>query len=128
MDRAQTRAFFATLIRSYTTYLVITPHLQGILAWEMAEGWRTFNSLPPSPSETEFTDLLSRIVARAQSTGQLNPDLQPAMMLLAIMGLCLTHLRLIPRYQTLIPEWSEGSLDASCEQLVTLVLDGILAQ
>lgn len=121
--------FAADCVRAVFVYYCSHPQAARIMAWEAAEGWRTFATCAPQTPQnwsTRGDDLLRR----AQTAGVVRGDLDPVIMFTMVMSLPLIHLVSLPRYQLIFPDYdftSPEGLAHAREQIIELVVRGALA-
>lgn len=131
LDAAQVRAFTQSAVRWSFAFYLANPLNLRILGWEMAEGWRTFalrQGQTPG-DDRPWLDGVRHLLRRAQIAGIIRPALDPDLLLANIIGMPLSHLLSIPRYQLFFPGTdltSDEALARAREQMVALVLHGIL--
>jgi len=135
LSAGQVRIVLETAIRWYFNYLVEHPRILRILAWEAAESWRTFNSIFPAPEEVERSlkhlETYTSFIRRAQAAGLIAPEFDPSFLLITVTDMCSMYLLSIPRYSLEYGEATQVSpekLAHTREQMIKLVLDGILAR
>jgi TetR/AcrR family transcriptional regulator len=135
LSAGQVRTVFETAIRWYFNYLVEQPRILRILAWEAAECWRTFNSIFPTPDGVQRTlkhlETYISFISRAQAAGLIAPEFDPLFLLISVTDMCIMYLLSIPRYSLVYGEPTHASperLAATREQIIKLLLDGILAR
>lgn len=123
------RAFARDNIGWVFDYYVEHPRAARILAWEAAEGWRTFsNCLPATPNS--WGERMNELIRRAQAAGVVRGDLDPHILFTTTMSLPLIHLASLRRFETVFPGTdftSRAALAHAREQIVELVLRGMLA-
>ena len=121
--------FAADCVRAIFDYYSQHRDAARIMAWEAAEGWRTFATCAPQTPQnwsTRGDDLLRR----AQAAGVVRADLDPVIMFTLVMSLPLIHLISLPRYQLIFPTFdftSPEGLAHAREQIIELVVRGALA-
>ncbi len=98
------------------------PHKIGILSWRMAEGSQLFDleHLETMPGTRASLEVLNT----AQRLGLIQPSLEPRLMTITVMSLPLMYMRLLPLEDRDDPK----RLAAVCEQVLTLLLEGLLVQ
>ncbi len=104
------------------------PKLVRILAWEAAEGWKTFNELQYKSENGQWAEEVSNFIRRAQAEGIICPKLDPKMLIATVMGISFNYLLSIPRYQLLFPGTNLSSPEALAharEQIVNLIVRSI---
>ena len=133
IDAEQFRTFLATVIRQYYYYQVSHPLKVRILAWEMAEGWRTFKLLTPLEGPYSFRHKflsVSHFLEKARDQGIIRPEINPVLMVAHILNMCVFHTLSIARYEMNFPDQdfsSPEALEQACEQIIILVLHGVMA-
>jgi TetR/AcrR family transcriptional regulator len=121
--------FAADCFRAVFDYYSSHPQAARIMAWEAAEGWRTFAACAPQTPEgwsTRAGDLLRR----AQEQGVVRAELDPVIMFSMVMSLPLIHIVSLPRYRLIFPAidfTSPEALAHAREQIIELVVRGTLA-
>jgi TetR/AcrR family transcriptional regulator len=126
-DAVQT--FIEEAIRLTFNQYIAHPKLVRILAWEAAEGWETFNELYSKHEESQWSEKASSFIRRAQAEGIIRPELDPHMVMAAVMGCSFIYLVSIPRYQRIFSGAdlsTPGALARAREQIVNLIVHGIL--
>jgi TetR/AcrR family transcriptional regulator len=99
-DAHRFRTFLETALGALFDYLLAHPHLIRILHWEQAEGWQVYAKIL-SQFETENSDQIRTLFAKAQSAGLLRSDFDPLIQLVVAEQLCWSYLASIPLYQVL---------------------------
>src|SRR6266508_2776714 len=127
--KEQTDAQLAQLIAPFVANdeAALDAHLVRILAWEAAEGWRTFNMLETQQGGGEWLVAVSSFTRRAQAAGLIHPDLDPIMMAITILGMILHFHSSVARYQRVFPRsnlTSAAALTHAREQMAALVVHG----
>ena len=131
LDAAQVRRFTESAVRWNFTYYLANPRVLRILGWEMAEGWHAFSLRQTLGEERPWLEGVRRLLHRAHDAGIIRHALDPDLLLANIMGMPLAYLLSIPRYQVFFPGadlTSDEALARAREQVVTLVLHGIMAE
>jgi TetR/AcrR family transcriptional regulator len=135
LSTGQVRVVLETAIRWYFNFLIEHTHILRILAWEAAESWRTFNSIFPTSdgiqSSLKHLETYTRFIRRAQAAGLIAPEFDPLFLLINVTDMCIMYLLSIPRYSLVYgepPHASPERLAATREQIIKLLLDGILAR
>jgi TetR/AcrR family transcriptional regulator len=121
--------FIEEAVRLSFNHLIEHPKLVRILAWEAAEGWKTFNERQSKPGEGQWAEGTIAFIRRAQAEGIIRPDLDPKMLISTVMGCSFIHLVSTPRYQLIFPDTDFSSPEALAharEQIVSLIVHGIL--
>lgn len=130
LDAARMRGLIESMVRWNFTYYVERPRLVRIMGWEMAEGWTAFTQYQTPNEERPWFVAMRRLLRRAHEAGIIRRELDPDQLMANVMGMSLTYLLCIPRYQVFFPGvdlTSEAALDHAREQIVTLILHGAIA-
>jgi TetR/AcrR family transcriptional regulator len=129
LDAHQVRTLIEAAVTWTFDYYLARPNLVRILAWEAAEGWRTFNMLETQQGGGEWLVAVSSFTRRAQAAGLIHPDLDPIMMAITILGMILHFHSSVARYQRVFPRsnlTSAAALTHAREQMVALVAHGAM--
>lgn len=132
LDAAGVRALIETTVRWTFDHYLEHPRLVRILAWEAAEGWRTFTKLAaehPRDAQSAWTHGIREFTWRAQQAGLIRPDLDPFIVLTSIMGMTLHYLTTAPRFADAFPEadlTSPSAMRHAREQIVALAVHGAM--
>jgi TetR/AcrR family transcriptional regulator len=122
------RAFTGDNIGWIFDYFVEHPRVTRILAWEAAEGWRTFSNCSP-PTPYSWGERMNELIRRAQAAGVVRDDLDPYILFATTMSIPLIHLASLHRFETIFPGTDFTSREALAHargQIVELVLRGML--
>ena len=94
IDAERFREFLATVIREYFNYQISNPRRVRILAWEMAEGWRTFKILSPSEGPhcfrnkfTAVSHFFSHFLEKARAQGIVRPEFDPVLLITHVLNM-----------------------------------------
>lgn len=123
------RSFAADSIGWIFDYYMEHPRAARILAWEAAEGWRTFASCAP-PTPNAWGERVTQLIRNAQEAGIVRRDLDPRILFTTTLSLPLIHLVSLRRFETMFPAsdfTSREALAHAREQMIGLVLRGMLA-
>lgn len=130
LDAEQVRGVIQRSVATYFDFLSERPTLRRILAWEAAEGWVIYHSLPTIQENMQQKfHVFVAYVRRAQAQGYLRAELDPIVLLVNILGMALIYLNSLPRYEVMFPEVDFASAAAMAharEQLIRLVLYGAM--
>ena len=124
------QTFIEEAVRLMFNHFMEHPKLIRIMAWEAAEGWKTFNKLKSQPGQDQWSEEANAFIRRAQAEGIIRPDIDPKMLIATVMGCSFIHLLSLPRYQLVFPDADLSSPEALAharEQIVSLVVHGIMA-
>ena len=124
------RIFLELAIGRFFDFLIQHPRNLRMMAWEAAEGWRTFTGGPDKDVEAYRSAIFCIVdfLQRAQEAGFLNRTIDPRFMMTSIMNICIIHLLSIPRFQWIFDN-SASELQSTAsmrQQIMQLVLHGIL--
>ena len=133
-EQALSAAIVQSFIRQGVTvsfnFLAARPTLRRIFTWEAAEGWVHYRDLPTlhehmRPAVTATLAFLQR----AQTAGFLRADIDPVMLIVDILGMSLSYLASLPRYEAVFPAIdfaSPPALAQACEHLIRLISYGAM--
>lgn len=122
------KALLKTIVGSLFDYLVEHPRLVRMLLWEQAENFQTYKMILPQ-FETDDTEPLIKIFARAQKAGLLHSDFSPIVQLTMALQVCLTYISWLPMYQMVQPETNFSSAEIQARgraYVINFVVAGIL--
>src|SRR5919197_1582779 len=100
LDAEQVREYMATVIRKHFNHLLSNPRRLRILAWEAAEGWRTFATLHSADAQSCFRDkfvVIRRFLQKAREQGIIRPEIDAELLIAQVLSLCTFHLLSLPR-------------------------------
>jgi TetR/AcrR family transcriptional regulator len=133
MNATRVRLLLEMVISQYLAFLTDHPRNLHIMAWEAADGWRTFKKEPVKDLEQYKASVICVVdfLRRAQSAGIINPELNMHFLSMSLVNLCIMHLLSLPRDRWLF-EGSGGhsieALDSIAyirKQILQLILNGI---
>jgi TetR/AcrR family transcriptional regulator len=127
-DARRFKTFLETALGALFDYLLEHPHLMRIIQWEQAEGWHTYTKIL-SQFETENSDQLRALFAKAQSAGLLRSGFDPLIQLVLAEQLCWSYLTSIPLYQMFLASEdlsSEAALVRAQEYIVAFIVRGMV--
>jgi len=125
------RLFLEMIVKRYLDFLAAHPNNLRIMAWESAEGWRTFMR-PEQKGGKEHQAVgicLIDFLRRAQQAGVINQDLDVRLLVINLANMCVMYLLSLPRYQWFFGEPLTDqytSLEYVRQQILQLVLHGML--
>jgi TetR/AcrR family transcriptional regulator len=125
------RLFLEMIVKRYLDFLAAHPNNLRIMAWESAEGWRTFMR-PERKGGKEHQAVgicLIDFLRRAQQAGVINQDLDVRLLVINLANMCVMYLLSLPRYQWFFGEPLANqytSLEYVRQQILQLVLHGML--
>jgi len=129
-DAEQVREFIATTVRWIFDYYVEHPNFLRILAWEAADGWRTFNQLNTAAEPMRWLQPAEALLRQIQAAHLVRPGLEVRFVVNMIAALSRQYLISLPAYQNESPETdlsSSGALTQAREQIVMWVLNAVMA-
>ncbi len=129
LDARAVQRFIEESIRLTFHHFIQHPGFLRIMAWEAAEGWDRLNKFEVKPEDRQWCEEISAFLRRAQAEGIICPKLDPKMLMTMVTGLSLHYLLSVPRYEVLFAGEDLSSPEAlaeACEQIVTLIVHGIL--
>jgi TetR/AcrR family transcriptional regulator len=130
LNAGQVASFIRQGIAESFDFLIERPTLRRILAWEAAEGWIIYRSLPTIQENVQQKlQTVAAFLQRAQVEGYLRPDLDPILLITNTLGMALIYLNSLPRYEAVFPQVdfsSAAALARARTQLIRLVLHGAM--
>lgn len=131
IDAARVRIFLELTVKRYLDFLTEHPRNLRMMAWEAAEGWRTFMGGPGMEKTKDQSPALCLVdfLRRAQAAGVIDQKLDIRFLVTNVANMCIMHLLSLPRYQWFFGEpmtEQYQSLEYIRQQIVELVLHGIL--
>jgi len=128
-DRRAFKGFLKLLCGTFFDYLMEHPLFMRMLAWEQAEGWRTYAKIVPRML-TDEDNLLETIFQKATKRGVLRSEYPPLIQMSTILQLCLTHLTFIPLYEIILRDGkrlrSKDSLSRAKEYVIAFAVGGTI--
>ena len=132
LDAQRVRTLIEATVRWTFDHDLAHPKLVRILAWEAADGWRTFIRLAaerPKEEQMAWAEGVRAFTGRAQQAGLIRPDLDPIIVLTSVMGMTLHYLTTAPRFAEAFPEahlTSPAAMRHAREQIVALAVHGTM--
>jgi AcrR family transcriptional regulator len=130
IDADRVRMFLEMTVRRYLDFLTEHPCNLRMMAWESAEGWRTFMETNKQVGEHQVSSFcLVDFLRRAQAAGVISQELDIRLLVMHIANMCIMYLLSLPRYQWFFGEpltEQHTSLEYVHQQIVRLVSYGIL--
>ena len=131
MSTHRVRLFLEMAIGSYLDFMIKHPRNLRMMAWEAAEGWRTYMGGPTDKGiETYRASMFctADFLRRAQAAGVICPGLDVRFLVINLMNMCIMHLLNLPRYRWFFDEQTaerQESLAYMRQQIAQIVLYGI---
>jgi len=123
------KALLEKIVTVLFDYLVAHARFMGMLLWEQAEGWQTYERII-SQFSTEDTEQFEVLFRKAHSAGLLRSDFFPLMQLTMIMQICISYLTYLPLFQMfLLPGedlFSAVALARAREYIVGFIVHGMM--
>lgn len=129
LDVALVRRFIEEAVRCSFEFYMSHPHCLRMMAWEAAEGWRTFSAVFTSDEMGTWMHDVCPFIRRAQEAGLLRRDVDPMLLIANTISLTFGYHSAIPRFQVMFPAAdlaSREAMDHAREQIVRLILHGTI--
>lgn len=131
MSPERVKIFLEIVVECYFTFLINNPRSLRIMAWEAAEGWRTFLSctLEHQDKQKIVQACMATFIRRGQEAGIISKELDKRFLTMTLGNMCIMYLLNLPRYQWIFTEAvkdTPAALAYMRQQMVHLVLHGLL--
>lgn len=130
LDAARVRRFITEAVRCSFDFYVAHPQCMRMMAWEAAEGWRTFTITHTAGDDNYWMRDICAFTTRAQEAGLLRRDVDPMLLVANTISLTFGYHSAIPRFQAIFPAAdldSSGALAHAREEITRLILHGTIA-
>lgn len=107
------------------------PRCARVFTWEAAEGWTMFRQIAAQRERSRWVDEVQRFLQRAQGTGLLRADLDPALLVMMVISMTQQYHLLLPRFELMFPSADLASAEAlthAREQMVKLIVRGAMTE
>ncbi len=129
LDAERVRRFITAAVRASFDFYAAHPHCMRMMAWEAAEGWRTFAVTHTSGDDADWMRDICAFTSQAQEAGLLRHDVDPLLLVANTISLTFGYHSAIPRFQTIFPSadlTSHEALAHAREQITRLILYGTI--
>lgn len=129
LDAGRVRRFITTAVHCSFDFYVAHPQCMRMMAWEAAEGWRTFTVTHTSGDDNYWMRDICAFTTRAREAGLLRRDVDPMLLVANTISLTFGYHSAIPRFQAIFPAADLASDDALAharEEITQLILHGTI--
>lgn len=120
---------FTSCVRWTFDFYVSHPEIHKMMLWEAAEGWHTFSGCVAKIADPQWPLRILRVVRQAQADGVIRADISAELPLMMCMGLPLSYLGSIHRFEAIFGEQDYARPEAliqAREQIASVLVRGIL--